>query len=1003
MESTHGFPEMSTKQYEEGLRHIGLAKKLTIQKWLIVEAHVKKRKERDGKDTEVYLCGVLQPEAVFRRKIARNKTEYLRKRLSRAQIPDLPEGITLKTPPPSPTMGVITSRSSVARSPSPFSPIASINMGPGACHLSQHALASSWARMILNPQSSFYDWAEVPTSKVITMCLQTVSDGHLSFRGYASGRNEQRNSPWGSEHTQHVPSYFHDIQGLTHTSPQTNTISPSQLHFMGTLGSLCPILINSVWDFEEIANPQAIVDWIGMQANKHILKVFFSLNSPAVALMWKKLMHLAAYMKSVDAFKALIEIALQTNSGKFITQNVPSISSAAIHLGSTVLGNSFVQHLLTNEMMSPSDNRPVSKSVILSAAYYVDIGILSMFLHSGGALEVSIEKALIEQLLSLHPQDWIPSGSSRRQRFLNFVDMNGFNLDTPIKSFGPTERVFGELGSDDISFRHDFPFPCLLSDILWLDNEIELYQAIIDKERARTELTLSGLMMAADRGTEELRAYLNERQPCSLVNGSQLLEKGVGLEYCRQISYTAPKQHGNDPIKTLLEAALTLVAGHGKTVAIQAFVQVGVDPSARMLISPSQGHLHPLMRAAAGKYFDAVVQLIELGADLRFDVFGFNLLWAAVWKQRSMFGNTALHLRTISLSPSKRHEQLEVLSYFLRQGLADAYGFNTLTKMLKQRRAELDETIIGMLLQELIKPNDVTTIGKDILRSAIEGGASVKTLLFLLSRGLKFCSHPSERRTKITPQTSAESPPEEGYYFVIEKEQRCHLFSEFLNNGIALDTNILSRLLLYNAPDALIDRVIEAGAVIDSPLTDKSPTTPLQLAASKLRLHVIQQLLIRGATINTPGQPGYVYTALVCAITSNSYGRDNKLDVVQYLIDKGADPNGGGANTELTPLYKAIVRNSMPAFFMLLDAGANIHADTRREVFEPMNDSRQSPLDTAARLGRLDMVDVLLKRGAQSYKQGKTPYDGAIEVAIKRGDYPIAEMIEQFAQQNSCD
>jgi hypothetical protein len=50
-------------------------------------------------------------------------------------------------------------------------------------------------------------------------------------------------------------------------------------------------------------------------------------------------------------------------------------------------------------------------------------------------------------------------------------------------------------------------------------------------------------------------------------------------------------------------------------------------------------------------------------------------------------------------------------------------------------------------------------------------------------------------------------------------------------------------------------------------------------------------------------------------------------------------------------------------------------------------------LDVAASRGRLDMIDILIRKNAVSQKQGDTPYDGAIDPAEKNRHHAIAKML----------
>ncbi|KAI1273207.1 ankyrin repeat-containing domain protein [Xylaria sp. FL0933] len=105
MEKSHGFPRVDAKIYEYGLRHLGFVKKLSIEQWIQVDILVKKRKEREGKETEVFLSGILQRPDKITRIISRNKRRrYLQDQTGRGTTPECPENVSLRTTPSSPNM-----------------------------------------------------------------------------------------------------------------------------------------------------------------------------------------------------------------------------------------------------------------------------------------------------------------------------------------------------------------------------------------------------------------------------------------------------------------------------------------------------------------------------------------------------------------------------------------------------------------------------------------------------------------------------------------------------------------------------------------------------------------------------------------------------------------------------------------------------------------------------------------------------------------------------------
>ncbi len=60
--------------------------------------------------------------------------------------------------------------------------------------------------------------------------------------------------------------------------------------------------------------------------------------------------------------------------------------------------------------------------------------------------------------------------------------------------------------------------------------------------------------------------------------------------------------------------------------------------------------------------------------------------------------------------------------------------------------------------------------------------------------------------------------------------------------------------------------------------------------------------------------------------------------------------------------------------------------------------SRVTALDFAARVGRLDIAQLLLNAGGISARPGESGYDGALNDAERRGFWTIADVIRSHSQ-----
>ncbi|KAI1746732.1 ankyrin [Xylaria castorea] len=1081
MEAYHGFPETGSKIYEYGLRHLGFIKKLPVEGWIEVDVCAKKRKEREGKETDVYLSGIQHSWDSIKRRISRHKKgDQMRKRICRRPTPDLPERVELKTPPLSPgTMVNAPQRNATQIRTSPLG-LPTISIISGAGLQSQQLSDGILGRMLSNPSSTAHWLPEVPSSQLVYMFRQIIEIGPSALRHREHYEIDAFNFPWSSTHTHRITPTPYLRQGLCNVSLHVNSITQDQLYSMEALSKLCTILANG--DQLEIADTREMLAWIAMDANKQTLKVFFALDLPAVAASWTQLIRLARQSKSGDAFRTLVEIGFEIHNGEWIEQHITDLIKTMVMLGSKRVGN------LARRLLSVKLPRPVLSSDINSWLWDVikllDVELLSTFLDAGFKFR---DQKFTKYEARMYRDSFYSTAPSQRQQLIALVENAGFDFDqSPSLSWAIDNVYRGFNFNDDSFFRHnssDTSWSFL--DELWWSGDYEFYESVtFNKEKTKAQITVSGLIIAASSGIEQLRLYLD----------SKSIEEHAGR-------------------KLLLETALSLAAGLGKISAIRSFGEAKVDPNARVLLLHNKGFeldWHPLMRAAGGKHLGAVRLLVELGTEINLNIVGFNPLSAAVWNSepRPLLGTGRL-------------AQLETVRYFLGGNLPRAYVVDAMIKAvtLPYRSIDqddygpplpdsaLDEEIIDMLLEAGIRFDEITVRGKDVLHHIINQGCNLNAVNFLLSRGAQIPSGscPGEMETMLHSAVASLSkdsqlivqlllrngascaeewdgsiifesalPDQEDYPDDSEGTRRLQLFSFLLEKGAQVNgPEILAHLLHYNAPDDLIYRTIQAGADVNPSLSTAIiiKYLPLQLAALRGRLDVARRLVDRGADINAPAAIFRGRTALQAACNPDG-GREIHMGLIQYLINNGADinapaalyygctalqaacnldggreihmgliqylinngasinapaasyygrtalqaackpyrdreihmgliqfliDNGADVNASagyiggVTALQCAIVKGSMTAVCLLLDAGANVHAGS----------DCQSILDIAAVHGRLDMVDILLRKGAESYMQRQSPYDRAIRLAIMYRHFPIAKMLEKkLAERN---
>lgn len=167
---------------------------------------------------------------------------------------------------------------------------------------------------------------------------------------------------------------------------------------------------------------------------------------------------------------------------------------------------------------------------------------------------------------------------------------------------------------------------------------------------------------------------------------------------------------------------------------------------------------------------------------------------------------------------------------------------------------------------------------------------------------------------------------------------------------------------------------LDAGAAVNA--RDDAKNTPLLIAAAGSNAAMVTLLLARDADIYA--RDDQEYRAFDLAV--ERYNRDAAQAMLEYWIKE----NGSDEQRAASRMALAAAKNELPGVLAALDAGVPADAE---------GSSGYTALALAARWGRMEIVELLLARGAKpdlatTSRYGATPLmeasrDGRVEIARK--------------------
>jgi ankyrin repeat protein len=496
-------------------------------------------------------------------------------------------------------------------------------------------------------------------------------------------------------------------------------------------------------------------------------------------------------------------------------------------------------------------------------------------------------------------------------------------------------------------------------DYAYLMGYTTIYRLLLARSsKAKSHLTLSGIIGAARAGRNQLEAYLGQR-----MNGN-----------------------GSEPT-TLLEHALSSAIRHNtRDISIHVLLDFPVHPD-----TPILNHDDQLPLCQAIPDIDLVGRLIDAGADIDKPA----VMLSATSQERNLTclrfliasGLDLQALGSIGLWNAIWEDNMDIMRLLLHYG-APTTGYGRGGSCLVYAAAyKRNFQALRLLIQH---GADVNGVGRDGSRPihAAASKADLEIAKVLVKNGA-LLNHSGLRGNRFGTVL-------EEWAMLTDELRISDVFTYLLENGAPVNApevirgplqrnSLLTILILKSAEDDLVRLVLNKGARLNETRLPhiQGARTPVQAAAEMGKLDLVRELFEKGADLNAPAGMDLGRTALQAACNAK---RAN-MELVFYLLDNGADINAkAGYDGGLTAIQGAAIQGNIKLVALLMDRGANLNAD-------PAVKNGRTALDGAAEHGRLDMVHLLLGAGARCERGGPSGYDSAIELAKKEGHWAVADLL----------
>ncbi|KAI1193169.1 hypothetical protein F5X97DRAFT_339313 [Nemania serpens] len=309
----------------------------------------------------------------------------------------------------------------------------------------------------------------------------------------------------------------------------------------------------------------SLLKWIGESAEIHVLKSFFSIKSSTIRAVWDNLYRSSIRLQRVRAYTILVQLDLSINTGLWITRR-PSCLIDAIYMGAT----DTIKELL--EKTSTDPNSLVSPHILDFSPLEIGLAKWSPLGFAAFCRELETIRVLLSHGANVNHSFALDDGGFIRQPLFAVLShpINrrvGLSKMRSVASIMDCIRALLDAGSNIDIYQNDYPEarwgwrgpgrPLWFIDLMWITFPTEagmLAELPKLSSRMQSELTVSGVCLAANQGQEHLRQYLASRQ---LPNG--------------------------DDRQAVLQIALSEAADLGLSESVDCLLQLGVDPNVKYI------------------------------------------------------------------------------------------------------------------------------------------------------------------------------------------------------------------------------------------------------------------------------------------------------------------------------------------------------------------------------------------------------------------------------------